>query len=324
MSKNLEKNISEKLALKLVIYLNDNFVNGLYSNLFDGIGGDLERIQKNSSKNQRKSSISAKLKAMIPLIGGAGTEAGIEETNIKGDDEQSKQTTTYGNAYRLEKVLDKLSQSNELVSIQYNSDFKSITTNEFVTFRATFAKNEILELLDVITPELANILTYVVYTNTLSKQTSTTEEFDRKFNQKLAEGYQVTAFQTVQAIKKDFSNDHSSEFFGKLVDNDDRELDIACDAICDNIFFTNSDTDRILDGVFHVVGKVIQVQDDTSSRKITQFDRNKLLKRIRPEGLTTLQEWLKNNAPKNSYYDLSLNLTIEGKAFKVIPIAIYT
>lgn len=317
------KATADKLALKLVIYLNENFVNGLYSSLFDGIHGDIEKVSKNSSDKQRKSGIKTKLKAMIPFTGGASVAANIDELNAKNSEEQSKQTTTYGNAYRLEKVLNKLSEESELTIIDSEDSFSKTKTNEFVSFRAFFAKNEILELLDVITPELANILTYVIYTNTLQNQSVNNEDFEQKFNQKIVEGYQVTAFQTVQAIKKDFANDHSSEFFGKLVDHNDKEIDVMCDAICDNLFFTNGDTERILDGVFHVVGKVIQVQDETSERTITQFDRNKLLKRIKPDGLAALEAWLTANAPKNDYYDLSLSLTIKGKAFKVIPVAIY-
>lgn len=314
---------TEKLALKLVIYLNENFVNGLYSSLYDGIDGDIERVKKNSSNKQRKSNIQTRLKAMIPFAGEAGVVAGLGEVNGSGNEEQSKQTTTYGNAYRLEKVLGKLSETKALTVIDNYENFTKAKTNEFVSFRAFFAKNEILELLDVITPELANILTYVVYTNILQKQSLNNEDFEQKFNQKLVEGYQVTAFQAVQSIKKDFSNDHSSEFFGKLVDHNDKEINITCDAICDNSFFTNGDTERVLDGVFHVVGKVIQIQDATSEKTITQFDRNKLLKRINPEGLAALENWLASSVPKNNYYDLSLDLTIKGEAFKIIPIAIY-
>lgn len=314
---------ADKLALKLVIYLNESFVSGLYSSLFDGIHGDIEKISKNSSNKQRKSGIKTKLKAMMLFAGGASVAADINELNARNSEEQSKQTTTYGNAYRLEKVLNKLSEESELTVIDSQDSFSKTNTNEFVSFRAFFAKNEILELLDVITPELANILTYVIYANIVQNQSVDNKDFEEKFNQKIAEGYQVTAFQTVNAIKKDFANDHSSEFFGKLVDYNDKEIDITCDAICDNRFFTNGDTERILDGVFHVVGKVIQVQDETSERTITQFDRNKLLKRIKPDGLAALEGWLTANAPKNDYYDLSLNLTIKGKAFKVIPVAIY-
>lgn len=317
------KAITDKLALKLVIYLNENFVNGLYSGLFNGIHGDIERLSRNSSNRQRSSGIKTRLKMMMPFAGGASATANVDELNAKNSEEQSKQTTTYGNAYRLEKVLGKLSEKSELTAIDSEDSFTKIKTNEFVSFRAFFAKNEILELLDVITPELANILTYVLYTNILQNQSINNEDFEQRFNQKVVEGYQVTAFQTVQAIKKDFANDHSSEFFGKLVDSNDRELGIMCDAICDNHFFTNSDTERILDGVFHVIGKVIQVQDESSERTITQFDRNKILKRVKPDGIAALERWLVESAPKNSYYDLSLNLTIEGKAFKVIPVAIY-
>lgn len=312
-----------RLALKLVIYLNENFVSGLYSSLFGGIDGDIEKVKKSSSGKQRGSSIKTKLKAMVPFTGSAGVAAGIEERHATNSEEQSRQTTTYGNAYRLEKVLSALSEAGELTTINGKDAFSGVKTNEFVGFRAFFAKNEILELLDVVTPELANVLTYVIYTHILQGQSIDGEDFERKFNQKVVEGYQATAFQTIQAIKKDFGNDHSSEFFGKLVDHDDKEIGVMCDAICDNLFFTNGDTERILDGVFHVVGKVIQIQDDVSERTITQFDRNKLLKRIKPDGVAALEGWLTTNAPKNNYYDLAFNLTIRGKAFKVIPVAIY-
>ncbi len=113
-----------------------------------------------------------------------------------------------------------------------------------------------------------------------------------------------------------------------MLGEDGEHLDISNIIICDNQFFTNGDTDRVLDGKFKVFGKVIDVQrarNGTNSsnlyENLSQLDRNKLLKHISPEAMENFESWL------NDFLALmkmtSFDLIIKGNAIKVIPIAIY-
>lgn len=320
--KKSEKRIPD---LNLVIYLNESFVNGLYANIFGGVAEDILDELTTGGRRKNRISTGAKLKALIPFT--AGTEAQVEgdHENEKSHRVRSTQKTTFTNSYRLQKLLDELRDYKKITKIDKNHDFSKINKAEFIEFRASFAKNELLELIELIAPEFASVAAYNFYTNNLQNKTTNKAEFEEKYNQKIVEGWQTLAFQTATTVKSDFNNDISSEFYGTLTGRNDESLDITANIICDNNFFTNGDTERVLDGVYSVIGKVIYLQtgEEGEEKKMTKFDRNKLLRRIRNEGFVALQNWLKTSIPKESYIESDLNLVIEGRAIKVVPIAIY-
>jgi hypothetical protein len=83
--------------------------------------------------------------------------------------------------------------------------------------------------------------------------------------------------------------------------------------------FGGGDTDKLLDGEFRVLGKVVRVMNNGYSL----MDRNKILSRLRPGAVEELEGKLAENENLNRYMDLELALQYTGFAFKVIPIAIF-
>jgi hypothetical protein len=131
------------------------------------------------------------------------------------------------------------------------------------------------------------------------------------------------------AVRSDFRAEKTREFYGRV-------NDVTAVTICDNEHFVVEDEDRILDGSFTVLGKVTSVGDVD----VPMLSRNKVLDRIKPEVVDRLFGLLLETAGNQAddrislgdseemlpseVFDLELPSRIEGKSFKVIPIAVYT
>ncbi|MDY7558585.1 MULTISPECIES: hypothetical protein [unclassified Cryobacterium] len=100
--------------------------------------------------------------------------------------------------------------------------------------------------------------------------------------------------------------------------------------ICDNPHFVVDDEDRILDGVFTVLGKAISPAEEN----VPVLQRNKLLRNVNPDGVDALIAGMKATLSSQSpakfggtTVDALLNpeLTsrIAGKSIRIIPLAIY-
>jgi hypothetical protein len=83
--------------------------------------------------------------------------------------------------------------------------------------------------------------------------------------------------------------------------------------------FSGGDTDKLVDGEFRVLGKVIRVM----KTGYTLMDRNKILSRLKSNALEEFQEKLREDERVDEYINLDLGLTEDAAAFKVIPIAIF-
>jgi hypothetical protein len=139
--------------------------------------------------------------------------------------------------------------------------------------------------------------------------------------------------QAIFSLTRDFKSDSITDFYGDIIDNTSNKVDIKNIVICDDQFFSNGDSQKILDGNFKVFGKVAKIQKGNTSgvttlstqniyESLSQLDRNKLLKRITPEALEIFDAWLKHVLEKMKM-STDFDLILKGDAIKVIPIAIY-
>ncbi|ANY06908.1 DUF6414 family protein [Pseudonocardia sp. HH130630-07] len=88
--------------------------------------------------------------------------------------------------------------------------------------------------------------------------------------------------------------------------------------ICDTAHFVTADPDRLLDGRFTILGKVIKPL--TSSTSI--LANNKLLRRFQPKAIDELLDALVPDEKVAEHFDLSFDAEIVN-AVTVMPIAIY-
>jgi hypothetical protein len=139
------------------------------------------------------------------------------------------------------------------------------------------------------------------------------------------------AYAIARAVRVDFRSEKTREFYGTIAPGPDGVTAIT---ICDNAHFVVEDEDRILDGDFTVLGKVTS----TTSTDVPMLERNKILERLKPEGVDTLFRQLRHSVEgqarkldahgddgdlPDDFFDVAFSSRVWGPSFKVIPIAIY-
>lgn len=270
-------------SLSLVIYQNDSFVDGLHQSIY---GRKLNQSDQEFDGNDTKS-------------------AEFDH------DQKTARSMSYAQSFSLHKVREELYKNDDIKQLNTETDFNSLANSDFIEFSATFEKNDLITLLDLITPQLGGVIGHVLYVK---------DKKDDQISQQQAAGQFELGKSIVEALHKEFRNETSSEFYGTVRAKNGKKVGVTSVLICDKQFFANADEDRILDGEFKVFGKVIAV----SSSGVSKFERNKLLKRIKPEGTAWLAKKIAEQKQVDNYVDTSIEFDIEGKVVKVIPIAIYT
>ena len=301
-----KKTIIDTSTLSLVVYQNEPFIDGLYQATYEGMTEEATSEQSDKKAESANAKVGIGTKSILPIK--ASAEAGGKTSNDSG--QVFTQKMTYSNAYRLHKVRQELYLQNSIKHLKSKSDADSVVYGDFIEFNASFENNEFSQLLDLVTPELGGIFGYMYYMSELEKDQNAT------FQEHVSNGRAALGRSIVEALHKEFRNETSAEFYGKI-----ENVDASAVVICDKQFFTNGDSDRLLDGTFTVFGKVVAI--NKTGNGFSKFERNKILKRIKPAGLKWVQNKVKEMGSVEDYLDTNLELTIDGLAFKVIPVAIY-
>jgi len=236
----------------------------------------------------------------------------------------------YTHAYYLHAVKETLRSHGLLKSVSKLSEAQTLRPGDLVEFTTDFEPDQMSAFLDVLTPELVSaIVRYQIRRNA-------TESFDQWGNFEAQQTFFAKTAQRIEAktelaeavakaVRTDFRSDETKEFFGRLGDGDES---VTAVTMCDRAHFTVDDTDRILDGRFTVLAKV--VAEVESNRPI--LERNKILSAIEPESIDDLVGKMKAqleagvkaaNLTEQPAFDPKLSARVEGPSFKVIPIAIY-
>ena len=258
-------------------------------------------------------------------------------------------------AYYLHHVRHMLNSQGQLtVDPKSASD---VRTGDFIEFSATFAPHEVSALLDVFTPDLASQIARTVFLSGAAKQYPQFYE-----GESLEEGqsraamferealYQATVYQEVashvtRAVQLDFRSEATREFYGQI----SGAGDLCAVVVCEAEHFVTQDHDRLLDGQFRVLGKVIS----EPAEDVPVLQRNKILKRINPELVDRGLAWLSEQAQDLAQQipakagagenedeftegdvgesgteevppvNLDLKARIPGRSFRVIPVAIF-
>lgn len=308
----------------LVIYQNQEYVEALIQQLFS-VGLPVEEFADTltSAAKQNASdgdlNLRAKSSLGVPLLsaeGGAGFSR--NRTNEDRTERQERRKFVYTQANYLHNVRQKLEEYGLIVRIDKDADVDRLTPGTFVDFSASFLPNEVNSILDLATPELVSAITKYLH----KKEVVRTFSFSKSHEERQAAALKMDieanakaelAAAATHAIRQDFRNESTREYFGSVTDTS-----ITAVAICDTEYFANEDKDRILDGSFRVLGKVSQVV----STDISVLSRNKVLNRLKQPLLDEMLEKL-SEAGTEGQIDTSFNLTLTPPIMKVIPVAIY-
>jgi hypothetical protein len=308
-------------SLSLVVYQNEPFIDGLYQSIHHGMTEEATSEDTKETGKKGRGEIEAGIKA--PLIP-AKAEAKVEGSVDRVSKQTYTQKMTYSNAYRLHQVKQEFNKHKELKKLKNKKSMDDIKLADFVEFQAKFEKNDFSELLDLVSPELGGVLGYMYYLDELKKgqEHAQTASLDPpQFSEQESNGRVALGRSIVESLHKEFRNELSSEFYGTICNAQGTGLGAKTILVCDKQFFTNGDSDRLLDGIFTIFGKVIDI--NKSGEGFSKFERNKFLKRIKPKGAEWLQENLKNMKDINEYINTDIELTIDGFVIKIIPVAIY-
>lgn len=354
MSTGEEVNSKKLSAPTVSIYQHPDHVAGILQQVFgqplitdESLEGTDQTTR--STGFQGTSDATVEGKGSVPFLGEIGAKIGlrasIDATRNLVAGNRLTRNYLYSQAYYLAVVKEALEKSNLIRRIASKDDSVSLKPGTIVEFEAAFEPNQISAVLDILTPDLiAEITRY-------SKKRKAVETFQGwdSFEQVQAHALEVETVANAQgdvaraiaeAVKSDFRTTHTREFYGSIGLGDELVTAIT---ICDNAHFVVEDEDRILDGRFTVLGKVISEPEED----IPVLARNKLLRRIGSTAVDQAFDWLKERAselserfpgtPEDSdddlgaedavmvqnLVDMDLDSRVYGTSFKIIPIAIY-
>lgn len=317
----------------LVIYQNKEYVSALLQQLFN-IGLPIEQLRDTLNESIREQATEGNVAATfgaeirLPVVpvgvkaGGTGDLKLGNKDDTRSEDKTSLQSR-YTQANYLHNVRQKLQELSLVTKMTDRNSLENLEAGSFVEFSASFEPNEINSLLDLAAPELVAAVTkYLHRKKALKDFDFASGDFDDRQNflakvEQEAISRAEVAVATVAAIRQDFRNETTSEYFGRVTGADSGRP-ITAVTICDTEHFAGQDRDRILDGNFRVLGKVSEI----SYTRQSILSRNKVLSRIKQPALTLLQDGLKE-ADKSDQFDTSFKLYLQPPIVRVIPIAIF-
>lgn len=321
----------------VTIYQHGEHVAGVVQQLFNrplvvDEATETEATNSQGESRQHDGGGTASGEAKVPFVGALSGEGTY---GYQRGSEQAQSTTTrasqnfvYSQAYYLNVVRNALRECALLRTVATSDDARALKPGMFVEYQAEFSPSELTTLMDVVTPELVGTITRTRHMKEAAKTFIGYGTFEE--TQVAALSAQVTAEADADlaaaitvAVKTDFRSTHTREYYGTIHAGDSPVVAVT---ICDAAHFTVDDEDRILDGTYTVLGKVTSaVETDTPILR-----RNKLLSRIKPEGVDAIAALLAGFVPDVTpgnelaeHLDLTFTSRVSGESFRVVPLAIY-
>lgn len=223
-----------------------------------------------------------------------------------------------------------LEQGSLLTHLSSVAQARQLKPGAFVEYTTTFDPVELTLALDVISPELVEAITrFSVKKDYLSNfpigggHEARVEHAEKMQLEANAKGELARAI--TNAFKADTRQETTREYYGRLA----TKPSLTVITICDLAHFIVGDPDRLLDGTFTVLGKVISPVE----KDVPTFSRNKLLRNLAPsaldDGIDKLNELI-DQAPEvdekapSEYIDFKLDSRVRGSSIRVMPLAVYS
>lgn len=319
-------------APRTIVYQNADFVSAMLQEIYQvGLLQSLESdaAGKNSTTEdkQKKAAAGANVEGAAPLLAKAAGRLDGEwvRQQTEADERSSaqRQKFVFSQAHYLDAVRRGLAERGQL-----SSDTFAASAGDIVEFTAlTVRPNEVNALLDIATPTLVREVTRFIIRR--GKRAEIQQMIDRAEAADVdIDAGKITAQRAVHelaasdaadvaeavaaALQVDARRTATREYHATVTDDRNAVL------ICDAAHFVTADPDRLLDGRFTILGKVIKPL--TPSTPI--LANNKLLRRVQPEAVADLLGTLGADEAAAEYFDLSFDTEITN-AITVMPIAIY-
>ena len=321
------------------IYQNSDQVAGIVQQLFGqplitGETRDSSRTEDTSVDGGAASKVDGKVSVKVPAFFGAqgnlSGEARVDASWSQTTGTVSRQQFVYSQAYYLHLVREQLIDGAMLTTIRSIEEAKRLRPGDFVEYTTTFDPVELTLMLDVISPELVSQIAKHVVERQYMKSFPETGGRDAVVAH--AEKMRVDAHsrgELAAAIARAFQADTrqttTREYYGRISSHPA----LTAITICDAVHFIVSDPDRLLDGTFTVLGKVISVVEDD----VPTLARNKVLRNVSAyafdRGIDAMEAMLdatpaKGGISASNLLDVKIKSRVEGASFRVLPLAIFT
>lgn len=322
-----------KPAPTTAIYLNPDFIAGLLQEIFQT--GLLESSESEAARSTSDSAVGAMSdsqthvsESLIAMVNGVGGETPVTVDAAGAGDSRDVTRSRYvfSQTYYLDRVRGVLRDQGLLRTVSGRLSAEGVGPGQFVEYTGRFTANEVNALLDIVSPELISSVTRFAYRRKAHLAMRDVEDFEllkvrREQHEHIAEDYAELGGAIGAAIRQDFRSEHTKEFYAEIGIDDD---EVRAVTVCEASYFVTADPDRLLDGEFTVLAKVISgIRED-----VPILDRNKLLNRVNPAFFEELVSGLNTNSVFGSDYDespidLTIPTVIGGWSFTVMPVAIY-
>jgi len=273
-------------------------------------------------------------KAALPFFGGGevGAEAGanLSASWTQTTGTASRQQFVYSQAYNLHLVRQFLEEGELLTRLTSAKQAKEVQPGSFVEYTTTFDPVELTLALDVISPELVEAITrftvkrdYLAHFPEEGGHEARVQHAEQMHLEANAKGELARAI--TNAVKADTRQETTREYYGRVA----KKPALTIVTICDLAHFIVDDPDRLLDGTFTVLGKVIS----SIEKDVPTFSRNKLLRNLAPtafdDGIDMLHDLIDqvpevgDKAPSN-YVDFKIDSRVRGSSMRVMPLAVFS
>ena len=324
-----------------IVYQNPDFVSAMLQELFqiglvESADNDYTATSTESTNTDTTGGGKATVSGSVPGIARGELSGSGERIHHQAHQDENvtaaRKRFVFSEPFYLDAVRRELAVRGQITTVE-RDNAGSIAPGDIAEFTASFRPNEVNALLDIATPELVGeIARYVVRTGTRAKINDRVQEAanagvdmdatqiaaQRALGEAEASDKASLATAVAHALKVDTRGEASKEFHATITPK------LSAVVMCDTAHFVTADPDRLLDGTFVVLGKVIQGL--TGSTPI--LSKNKLLHRIQPDAVAELLTTLVSSddddegGGMSDYVDLSFPPEITN-AITVMPIAIY-
>lgn len=321
----------------VVVYQNADFVSGLLQEIYKaGLlqTADIENSSTTGSKRKAEKSVKADTKAtVLPWMIGLSAQGGYGHHQDNNEEIAATHHNkfVYSQEYYLDHVRTRLRQEGLVTRLHGLQDASDLYVGDFIEFEARFEANEVNAILDILTPELTAAITRYIQQDhgikemdIIRKQASDAgveipaQKLSgiRELYAAKGENQAALAAAITSAIRADFRGAETKEFYASI---EMAQHTLTAVTVCEKEYFKSKDSDRLLDGKFTVLGKVIS----TVREDVPILERNKLLSRLKVEALDNVLRPLAEEADTHELVDLDFKTNIEGSSITVLPIAIY-
>ncbi|BAH56080.1 DUF6414 family protein [Rhodococcus opacus] len=334
-----------EIAPYVAVYQNTDFIGGLTQSATNSgisLSGESEYTEGVEHGDQRgrggKTHLTAR--AAMPGLGEAGLDVGGNLDKATTDKNTSatrhRLSVSYDMAFHLHRLHELLEQHTTTVATP--DDAEPLETGAIVKFTGKFNPDPISAILDIASPDLiSEVARFAARTRRPAVDGETFNVDELKYKWELAEQNATTQADFARAITTalhtDFRRSTTIEFHCAIASG------LTAIVVCETEHFTTADPDRLLDGEFTVLGKVVT----SPETDIPVLRKNKFLRRLDTDWVRWLfhslgssvdrlndaevtafvRDHLNRNEAAAPPLDLHFPAVIEGRSFTVLPIGIY-